>query len=619
LTKIKYLPVVDQSVGLNPNNAPDLESIFNYDALSRLTSAVNEAGTVSFTYDLRGRVQTTTDVFGKVLTYNYDANNNRSSLKLDGANYASYIYDDANRLTSITNAADNASINFGYDNANKLTSRNYPNSVTTIYEYDGMSRLTRLKDLGAQVNFDRQYSYNSASQINQITEPANARLFGYDNLDRLTSVTNSTNGNESYSFDAVGNRTSSHKSASYSYQPFNRLTNTATGSYNYDANGNLTVKFENGKRWIFIWDYENRLSVASDRKVRIRYVYDALGRRVARYSGAKGATKFTYDGQDVLLDDDRESAITKYLNGLGIDNKLRQANGTNVQYFLTDNLGSTNALTDASGAIQSQTNYDAFGNQTGVIGTRYGFTGRERDEQTGLMFYRARWYSSELGRFISEDPIGFAGGDVNLYGYVKNSSINLIDPTGLIGICTGALGNPVPCGSEFPHALGSAANFVGRYFFGSGEPFDLGQHGLGQEFESAESVKNAIERQNQRINEEKDSALRCYCDWQNKDKVNQTLPSNYFPTRTTTDVTWHGGLFSVGRSTFFMNTQCQLSANCKLRQYNFDCTTKYSIRDAFTDPLDGDRIFGSPYDLPGSAPYPIIYDFNRNYHSQGNF
>jgi len=294
-----------------------------------------------------------------------------------------------------------------------------------------MSRLTRLKDLGTAVNIDRQYSYNTASQINQITEPANTRSFGYDNLDRLTSVTNPANGNENYSFDAVGNRTASQRSASYSYAPFNRLTATATGSYNYDANGNLTAKYENNRRWSLIWDYENRLAVATDKKVRIRYVYDALGRRVARYAGAKAATKFTYDGQDVLLDDDRESGITKYLNGVGIDNKLRLTNGSTIQYFLSDHLGSTNALVNSSGAISSQTNYDAFGNQTGTIGTRYGFTGRERDEQTGLMFYRARWYSPELGRFISEDPIGFRGGDVNLFGYVQNSSTLYKDPFGL--------------------------------------------------------------------------------------------------------------------------------------------------------------------------------------------
>ena len=73
-----------------------------------------------------------------------------------------------------------------------------------------------------------------------------------------------------------------------------------------------------------------------------------------------------------------------------------------------------------------------FGNATGNLATRFRFTGREYDDFTGLHYYRARWYDSNLGRFISEDPIGFAGGDVNLYGYVGNGPLDGTDPSGLI-------------------------------------------------------------------------------------------------------------------------------------------------------------------------------------------
>jgi RHS repeat-associated protein len=147
--------------------------------------------------------------------------------------------------------------------------------------------------------------------------------------------------------------------------------------------------------------------------------------------GAVGATQtFTYDGADVLLDDSF-GVQTKYLNGLGIDNKLRQTANGQTQYFLADHLGSTNALTDNNGAVVSQTAYDSFGNQTQNLTTRYGYTGRERDDFTGLMHYRARWYSPDLGRFISQDPIGFRGGDVNLFAYVMNNPLKFTDPKGL--------------------------------------------------------------------------------------------------------------------------------------------------------------------------------------------
>lgn len=138
----------------------------------------------------------------------------------------------------------------------------------------------------------------------------------------------------------------------------------------------------------------------------------------------------SYDGHDVVMDDN-SGTLTKYQNGPGIDNKLTVRTGTDVKYFLADHLGSTNGLADSSGAVTSQASYDAFGIQTGNLASRYGFTGRENDSFTGLMHYRARQYDPKIGRFISEDPIGFAGGDINLYGYVRNMPLWFRDPTGL--------------------------------------------------------------------------------------------------------------------------------------------------------------------------------------------
>jgi len=184
----------------------------------------------------------------------------------------------------------------------------------------------------------------------------------------------------------------------------------------------------------------------------VAYAYDALGRRVRRTQGTQ-ITKFTYDGLDVVMDD-VNGTLTKYQNGFGIDNKLKMATGNTPSYFLTDHLGSTNALTNSTGAITSSATYDSFGNQTGNLATRYSYTGREFDSFTGLHFYRARWYDANIGRFISEDPIGFRGGDINLYGYVENDPINMTDPTGLIGLYTypnGRLrGSPFPFGDFYP-------------------------------------------------------------------------------------------------------------------------------------------------------------------------
>jgi RHS repeat-associated protein len=155
---------------------------------------------------------------------------------------------------------------------------------------------------------------------------------------------------------------------------------------------------------------------------------DALGRRIKRTKGSE-VTKFTYDGEDVILDDNK-GVITKYQNGLGIDNKLKMVTNGNAKYFLQDHLGSTTALTNSSGNVIESATYDSFGNSTNNLSTRYQFTGREYDSDIGLQYSRARWYDATIGRFISEDPIGFGGGNVNLYGYVRNNPLNGTDPSG---------------------------------------------------------------------------------------------------------------------------------------------------------------------------------------------
>src|SRR6266446_9303400 len=99
-------------------------------------------------------------------------------------------------------------------------------------------------------------------------------------------------------------------------------------------------------------------------------------------------------------------------------------------YYLADHLGSATALTNKQGHLLEQISYDSYGNSTGSASTRYDYTGRERDSLTGLLHYRARWYDPQLGRFISEDPIGLAGG-INSFAYVRNNPARFTDPSGL--------------------------------------------------------------------------------------------------------------------------------------------------------------------------------------------
>jgi YD repeat-containing protein len=147
-----------------------------------------------------------------------------------------------------------------------------------------MDRLTRLRDAkGVATLADHQYQYNTASQIAQIAKPTNTHSYGYDTVDRLTSAgyTSPTQSPENYAYDSVGNRASSHLSASYSYQAFNRLASTSTATISYDSNGNMLSKTDPGGTTQYAWDFENRLKqVTLPNGSTVSPKCDALGRRV---------------------------------------------------------------------------------------------------------------------------------------------------------------------------------------------------------------------------------------------------------------------------------------------------------------------------------------------------
>lgn len=412
---------------------PDANSVnYAFDKLSQLKSATNINGTLSFSYDSVGRTISTGDVFGQVLNYTYDANDRRMRLSFGATTNATYVYDALDRPTKITDSANDATT-YVFDAASRLVSRSLPNGFGAAYSYDGLDRLTKLKEAKKNtVIVDNNYQYNASGNVTQNIDQGGTHAYSYDTLDRLTAATYAGAPAESYAYDAAGNRTTSQLSATYGYQPFNRLMSTSNAGYLYDNNGNLISKTENGTTQ-FVWDFENRLTqVVTPAAGSVSYKYDALGRRIQRAPSSGVSTNYVYDGADVVKDLNSDGSSVEYLNGPGIDNKIRQKGSSNntTFYFSSDNLRSTAALTDARGKLVERLSYDSYGNSAGSIRTRYGFTGRERDQLTGLLHYRARSYDPQVGRFISEDPIGLAGG-TNQFAYVGNNPQNGTDPSGL--------------------------------------------------------------------------------------------------------------------------------------------------------------------------------------------
>ncbi|MBM4026107.1 MAG: hypothetical protein FJ280_11980, partial [Planctomycetes bacterium] len=171
---------------------------------------------------------------------------------------------------------------------------------------------------------------------------------------------------------------------------------------------------------------------------RLEYAYDAFGRRIEKKYDGRTILQYVYDGDHCIAEYDAGGNLKrKYLYGPGVDEPICmiESSGTyaGTYYYHFDALGSVVALTNTSGNTVQVYEYDVYGRVGATDAShpnRILFTGREFDKETGLYYYRARYYNPQIGRFLQTDPIGYAGG-MNMYAYCGNNSLNWADPYGL--------------------------------------------------------------------------------------------------------------------------------------------------------------------------------------------
>ncbi|MGH7961039.1 MAG: RHS repeat-associated core domain-containing protein, partial [Candidatus Binatia bacterium] len=182
----------------------------------------------------------------------------------------------------------------------------------------------------------------------------------------------------------------------------------------------------------FTWNVRDQLVGIVGSGLSASFGYDGVGRRITKTLNGQSTT-FAHDGVNVVEEFAGGSLSASLLTGLNVDEVFSRTEAGTTRFFLPDALGSTVALTDSTGMVQTEYTYAPFGRTT-VTGAASSnsqqFTGRENDGLTRLYYYRARYYHPVLQRFISEDPIGFLGGDVNLYAYALNNPVDLIDSGG---------------------------------------------------------------------------------------------------------------------------------------------------------------------------------------------
>jgi RHS repeat-associated protein len=365
---------------------------YTYDAASRLTDVMDSiSGTVAREFDALDQLTSEVTPQGSV-SYTYDAAGRRASMVVNGQPPVNYSYDNDNRVIEITQAG--AAVGVTYDGDGRRASLSLPNGVVKSYAYDSASEETSLTyGLGSTILGTLSYAYDLAGR--------RAAVGG--------------------SFAKTGLPPAL---AAASYNADNQVTRSGSSSLSYDANGNLISDGVN----TYTWDARNHL-VSISGGVSANFQYDPFGRRVTT-SVAATTKSFLYDSARIVEESSGGARLTDLLGG-GLDEYFSRSDPSGTSYFLTDALGSTIALTDASGTLSTVYTYEPLGAETstGSSQNEFQFTGRENDG-TGLYFFRARYFSPQLGRFISEDPIGLLGG-INEYAYVGNNPISRIDPFGL--------------------------------------------------------------------------------------------------------------------------------------------------------------------------------------------
>jgi RHS repeat-associated protein len=419
---------------------------FTYDGANRITQTVQNGQTISYTYNIPGRTRMLTYPGGRVITEHTDARTRMDHI------------DDLGSPPPI--------VQYTYDLANNVLRRNYRNGTTSSYTYNANNWMTSIAHNNPSrfAGFNYAYDDEGNKQFEEKThDTTHSEAYQYDTTYRLITYQVGTLVGStvlvpitqtSYNLDPVGNwksKTTDGATQHRTHNAVNELTKIDTTSLTYDANGNLT----NDGTYTYTYDEENRLTKATRNSGSVvvgQYQYDALSRRVQKIAspaGSSSTTQYFYDGARII-EEQNGSGITQatYVYGNYIDEILTMDRCGQTYYYHQNALWSVEAVTDSSSTPVERYSYDAYGAATisdgsgtalplnswgtphSAIGNPWMFTGRQLDEETGLYYYRARYYDPVKGRFLQRDPLEYREGNVDLYVYVSDNPVNALDPSG---------------------------------------------------------------------------------------------------------------------------------------------------------------------------------------------
>jgi RHS repeat-associated protein len=418
---------------------------FSYSGTTGNLSGITAPGgdSLSFAYD--GSLLTGTTWAGAVagsVTRSFDNNFRVTSQNVNGANAVNFTYDNDSLLTGAGALAITRSVQNGLITGTTLS------NVTDTRGYNSFGELTGYSaSFNATPLFATTHTRDKLGRITQKVETVqgatNTYDYTYDLAGRLSTVKLNTVTVATYAYDSNSNRaslTTPGGTTTGAYDNQDRMTAYGAANYAYSANGELQSKTVGAQTTTYSYDVVGNLrGVTLPGGTQIDYVIDGQNRRVGKKVNGTQTQGWLYQNQlaPVAELDGNNNLVSRFVYG-GSGNVPAYMVKNGVTYRLVrDHLGSVRLVIDAAtGAIAQRLDYDEFGvvlTDTNPGFQPFGFAGGLYDSQTGLVRFGARDYDAQTGRWTAKDPILFDGGDTNLYGYVENDPINLIDPSGQKG------------------------------------------------------------------------------------------------------------------------------------------------------------------------------------------
>lgn len=474
----------------------------------RLTSVVGPDHSWSANYDKRGRVTSELNVIDSTnytKSYTYSRFDAPLTVTMPDSTVLTYSYNGIGQIDDLISNHGDILDSVSYSPISQVKAFDFANGLVSTMTYDPnkMYRMTsKLTENDAQTTTyqDIAYTFDNVGNITNLVEASGSSanktaVYVYDDLYRLTSatITNTTTGGNytrTLTYSGIGNILSKSDQGDYTYAEPGKTnphavtliegdfgfgygyggTGNDTKEYTYDDNGNMTqelITVDGGPTITknLSWDHNNRMTqtTVSDgtNTTTVTYTYDQSGRRLKKVvddGTTTATTRYPYPDYEVTTSGSTKTTVNADAQHVATieDDGVDQT----IYFHHDDHLGGANIVTDAAGTLVQVIDYYPFGSlrvddQSASYDSTQKFTGHEFDDSTELYYAQARYYNSEIGRFVSQDPLQWRVGELmerfkekpqalNYYSYVVNNPIILIDPKGEFAPLIEFLVNPVP-------------------------------------------------------------------------------------------------------------------------------------------------------------------------------